>query len=168
MCKFSEKKKWNLLYRASDNGFESQIYHSKCDNVPETLVVVQVKTPNKNYIFGGFNKVCRTSNETYVEDEDAFIFSLENDQNERIVIPVIGELKKYAIYDAIDCGPVFGAGPDFLIANDAHIVKSRSNLGFTYKHPKFAYESTESKTFLAGNDEFKVTDYEVFQFSKNL
>ena len=40
---------------------------------------------------------------------------------------------------------------------------SFSNLGFTYKHPQYAYGSNEAQSFLTGSNEFKLSKIEVYQ-----
>jgi hypothetical protein len=51
LCEFQNTLKWNLIYRASQDGFEAANFHSKCDNKPNTLVII--KSENGN-IFGGY------------------------------------------------------------------------------------------------------------------
>ncbi len=51
LCEFQNTQKWNLIYRASQDGFEAANFHSKCDNKPNTLVII--KSENGN-IFGGY------------------------------------------------------------------------------------------------------------------
>ena len=48
--------KWLLLFRASRDGFESETFHSKCDNLGPTVTVVK----SGNSIFGGFTDVSWT------------------------------------------------------------------------------------------------------------
>ena len=58
---------------------------------------------------------------------------------------------------------LFGGGNDFRIESDSNInKKSRSKLGFNYKHPIYLYQSKEAQTFLAGAYNFAVDNIEVF------
>ena len=50
------KGKWRLLFRASQDGFESETFHSKCDNLGPTVTIVK----SGNNIFGGFTDVSWT------------------------------------------------------------------------------------------------------------
>ena len=43
---------WRLLFRASRDGFETQTFHSKCDNKGPTITVVK----SGRNIFGGFTE----------------------------------------------------------------------------------------------------------------
>ena len=48
--------KWRLLFRASRDGFESETFHSKCDDLGPTITIVK----SGNNIFGGFTDVSWT------------------------------------------------------------------------------------------------------------
>lgn len=48
--------KWRLLFRASRDGFESETFHSNCDNLGPTVTIVK----SGNNIFGGFTDVSWT------------------------------------------------------------------------------------------------------------
>lgn len=50
------KGKWRLVFRASRDGFESETFHSKCDNLGPTVTIVK----SGNFIFGGFTDVSWT------------------------------------------------------------------------------------------------------------
>jgi len=52
---------YELLYSGSRDGFESSIFHKKCDNKTPTLVVIKAHTGK---IFGGF------TNLTWNHDDD--------------------------------------------------------------------------------------------------
>jgi hypothetical protein len=43
-----------LLYRGSEDGFTSQMFHQKCDDQGSTLVIVKSK---EGFVFGGFTSV---------------------------------------------------------------------------------------------------------------
>jgi hypothetical protein len=51
LCEFTQCQKWNLIYRATQDGFEADNFHSKCDDKPNTLIIV--KSVNGN-IFGTY------------------------------------------------------------------------------------------------------------------
>ena len=68
--------------------------------------------------------------------------------------------------DGICCnnanGPSFGGGCDLYISENANInTDSASNLGITYQCPP-----GQQSTFLTGDKNFTVTDYEVFGLHK--
>ena len=64
-----------------------------------------------------------------------------------------------AMFHSSSYGPIFGGGHDFWIVSDANNnSNSKSNLGHTYELPP-----GQTKTFLVGSRNFKVSEIEVFQ-----
>jgi hypothetical protein len=64
-----------LLYRASQHGWSPQDFHALCDNKGHTLTVLKSR-PGK--IFGGYTtKDWQSSQGVYVDDEKAFLFSID-------------------------------------------------------------------------------------------
>ena len=53
LCKFKSHLKCVLIYRASQNGFEASDFHSRCDNIPKTVTIIQSYS---GYVFGGYAK----------------------------------------------------------------------------------------------------------------
>jgi hypothetical protein len=75
LCDIQTTKKWNLIYRASKDGFGAKDFHSKCDKQPNTLIII--KSENGN-IFGGYTEQDWTPNNYLKTDKNSFIFSLIN------------------------------------------------------------------------------------------
>jgi hypothetical protein len=48
LCEFGLKDKFKLLYRASETGFHSSQFHSKCDGKPNTLSILKAN----GFVFG--------------------------------------------------------------------------------------------------------------------
>jgi hypothetical protein len=171
LCEFPIDQKWNLIYRASQDGYEAAKFHSKCDNKPNTLIII--KSTNDN-VFGGYTEQtwndggCHIMNSPrrnfdpniYKSDPNSFIFSLTNKLNKPIKIKWS---KNNGIYCNSNYGPVFGGGCDLYIADKSNInTRSSSNLGHSYIHPDYACESNEAKSFLAGSFNFQVSEIEVY------
>src|SRR5581483_5944978 len=53
--KFKNSYKFNLLFRASRDGFCSSKFHETCDNQSRTVTIVKVKDSNE--ILGGYNPI---------------------------------------------------------------------------------------------------------------
>ena len=71
---------FTLLYRASRDGFEADMFHELCDEKGPTLSIIEAEN---GYKFGGFTRLTWEGNpEEYVfykiNDDSAFIFSLTN------------------------------------------------------------------------------------------
>jgi hypothetical protein len=67
-----------LIYRASRDGFAASSFHSKCDNIANTVTVIRTTS---NSVFGGFTSAKWTSNWEWSYDANAFIFSLRRSGN---------------------------------------------------------------------------------------
>lgn len=63
-----------LLYRASRDGDSSSNFHSKCDNIRDTLTLVKT---NNGLRFGGYTNEIWNGVNSYKGDDKAFCFSLE-------------------------------------------------------------------------------------------
>lgn len=53
LCEFTQTSDWELIYRASRDGFSADDFHFKCDNVIKTLTLIQTQ---ENFIFGGYTE----------------------------------------------------------------------------------------------------------------
>ena len=164
LSEFSLKEKWILIYRGSRDGFGARDFHSKCDDKFPTLTLLKAK--QSSFIFGGYTSV--TWNVTsffdirrqHKSDRNAFIFSLTNgDYNQY-------KMKTKNPSRSIKCSPRFGpifGDDDIRVADNANKSESGSNLGFTFKHPIYARETNEAKSFLAGSNYFLLDEIEVYQ-----
>jgi hypothetical protein len=154
-------KTWNLLYQASRDGFNSSIFHSKCDGVLGTLTVVK---STYNNIFGGYTEADWSYQYWYYQfknDTNAFLFSLVNSYNTSVKMNVIQPQYAICTYN----GPTFGGGFDLYVALDNSY--GYSNLGSSYELPSFlamyGAHSYQSQSFLAGS--FQLVEVEVYAIS---
>jgi hypothetical protein len=161
VCEFSSSTsdKWQLLYRASDHGYEARDFHAKCDDKINTLTIIKT---TDGYIFGGFTVRTWESEEEYKLDWQAFIFSLRNGFNKPIKLKIHKPFEKAAIVCSSLFGPAFGS--DIFISNNSKSEESNClNFGDSYPHPRFECGSHEASSFLAGSPYFLVDDIEVYQ-----
>ena len=73
LCQFHPNQEWNLIYRATQDGFGASQFHEKCDNKPKTLVIIK---STKGYVFGGYTSVAWNRTSGWNRDPKAYIFSL--------------------------------------------------------------------------------------------
>ena len=96
--KIKEIKK---IFQATIDGDTPSDFHSKCDNISNTLILVKSAG---NRRFGGFTTIPWSSEEKGkgLEDKNAFLFSIDKQR--------IYSLKdnKKAVYHHKDSGPIFG------------------------------------------------------------
>lgn len=77
------KQKFKLLYRGSRDGYGAADFHSKCDERPNTITIIET---TKGFIFGGYTQASWSStNKGYKFDSRAFLFSLVNPFKKRLL-----------------------------------------------------------------------------------
>ena len=89
---------YSLLFRATEDGDSAKIFHDKCDNALNTLIVIRT---NDGKRFGGYTTQSWEGNNIYKKDEEAFVFSL----NRNKIYPV--NENKNAIWCFRNWGPIF-------------------------------------------------------------
>ena len=149
--KIKEIKK---LYQATIDDGDPINFHLKCDNIPNTLILIKSED---NRRFGGFTPIpWKSEGDYWIKDPEnkTFIFSLDNKK-----IYYLKSIKDYAIYHNKDSGPCFGRGRD--IAIDRNPLKENtlytSQSSYDYKG-----DSNALSEFNYPN-RGKVLEYEVFQ-----
>ena len=141
-------KNFNLLFRASRDGYSTSNFHSKCDGRGNTLIIV--KTTNRRR-FGGFTDLQWDQSGSYKTGSNPFIFSLDEKE---IYYSKNGS---NSIYCNSSYGPTFGGGHDFYICGGCNSSNS------SYENMNNSYENNGKKYPLTGSNNFLVADYEVYQ-----
>lgn len=151
-----ERKKVQLLYRGSRDGFKADDFHRHCDDKANTITIIKSADGN---IFGGYTQAKWSSNTMWCNDSNAYLFSLVNPMNQ----PFVSKIRNpsNAIYCSPSFGPVFGAGHDIHIADSANVsISSFESELNSYECPfdleKYDYLFNDSEKFL-------VKEIEVFQ-----
>lgn len=156
ICEFEPKKRWKLVYRASQHGFSSKNFHLKCDDVNNTLVIISTES---ECIFGGYTTQ-NWSGHGYKSDSQAFLFSF----NKRLKFPIKQE--QYAIYAYPSYGPCFGGGREICVYDQSNINSlSYSNFPYSYQAPE---NIKHTDFFLAGASNFICKEIEVFSINKDI
>ena len=107
----------------------------------------------KGYRCGGFTSKSWSSCGGYVEDSNAFLFSLEFKEK----YPSYDG--KNAIYDVYNYGPTFGNGYDLYIADGCHGNNS------SYCNFPYAFCGTRARALSGGAYNFRVDELEVYQIN---
>jgi len=150
-----EVKELKKLYQATIDGDGAINFHSRCDNIPNTLVLIKSAG---NRRFGGFTSVQWTSSTSgeYKDDPNAFLFSLDKQK--------IYSYKKNgkAIYCYKDHGPRFGGGCDIWIGQhgiqEKHLYTNESSSSCSYN-----YNGDNNTLSESGGSCIYAAEYEVFQ-----
>jgi hypothetical protein len=77
-----KKKNWQLIFKASRDGFDVGSFHRICDYIGETVVVIQSKS---GHIFGGYNPENWTSTNSYTSNDKTFLFKLADDKGKNFL-----------------------------------------------------------------------------------
>ena len=142
------------IYKASCNGDNINSFHSNCDGIKNTLILIISDDKRK---FGGFTRVEWDKSNKYKSDENAFLFSLDNYE----VYPILDKYKE----KAINCrenfyAPIFGN--DLFIFDgffSSRLNKAQENY-FDYSRSKINEEYK-----LTGDKYFTVTEMEVYKIN---
>ena len=71
LCEFGIKDKFKLLYKASQDGFRSYDFHSRCDGKANTLTIL--KASESEFIFGGFTSATSDSSDQQIRPKCFFV-----------------------------------------------------------------------------------------------
>ncbi len=150
-----------LLYRATRDGFTSQAFHSKCDGKGKTITIIK---SNLDYVFGGYASSVWNSSTSYINDPNAFIFSLRRagvSCKEKFTV----KSTEHALCGNSSYGPIFGGGNDICICNQSNTNSGNScNFGHSYNLPDGYTYGGNARDFLAGNyNQWKTIEIEVYQ-----
>jgi hypothetical protein len=126
---FSPNQNFTLVYQASKDGFSSSDFHRKSNGIKNTLVLVKT---TKKFIFGGYTSQDWSGNQTFKQDNQAFLFSLVNAYGKPARLNIT--YPSHAILAVPSFGPSFGSGIDLFIADKSNEnMYSSSYLGISKK-----------------------------------
>ncbi len=156
----TKSSKMNLLFRATRDRFSSQAFHSKCDGKGNTITIIK---SNLDYVFGGFASSAWHSSGEWIDDPNAFLFSLRRagvSFKDKFTV----KKAQYALIGYSGYGPIFG-GYDIYIYNQSNTnMGSYSNFGHSYNLPNGYTFGGNAREFLAGNyNQWTTTEIEVYQ-----
>ena len=143
---------YNLLYRKSRDSDNVSIFHSKCDKIRGTLLIIQT---SKGYKIGGYTNESWEGNNISKKDNTAFIFNLNYNK--------IYDIKKdaEAIYCSPNFGPIFSGvnAPSLLINDNYNIKGGESTTAKNYNYNGF----TDDYELSGGEKIFKIKELEVWK-----
>ncbi|CDW74707.1 UNKNOWN [Stylonychia lemnae] len=146
--------KFELIYKGTRDGFKSRDFHYHCDGQGRQVSFILSEQGN---VFGGYLSN-QKSKGGFQQDQDAFLFSLTY-QTKHISIN-----DQYAGFYDINYGWTQGGGHDLYISSDCNInADSTSNLYITYEWVHGYHNSHVMKSYLAGAEQFKVLEIEVYK-----
>ena len=147
-------KELKKLYQAKIDGDCAINFHSKCDNIPNTLVLIKSAG---NRRFGGFTTQTWDSSGKWKDDKNAFLFSLDKQR--------IYSYKNNgkAIYCSKDYGPTFGCGNNIYLGNNP-IQQKQLYTYESYSGSSYNFNGDNNALSESGNGScIYAAEYEVFQ-----
>lgn len=143
-------KSYELLFRASHDGYDSKDFHRICNGKKNTLILILTDSGRR---FGGFTDLEWDQNNTYKKGGNSFIFSLDNNE--------IYYKKEDDVYEI---GGFSSYGPDFY---DFHLgvkcnVGNNEESNFFMSFDAFRSRYFNNDFLLTEKREFLVKDYEVY------
>ena len=182
-----EIKEIKKIFQATIDGDLAINFHSKCDDIPNTLVIIK-STGNRR--FGGFTSSPWESpnNSSYSvrDDKNAFLFSIDK----QAIYPYNGNNQTYyeknqkiTKYSSMSCksfGPVFGIGyyysdgfkcnfsdekADIFICSNC-IHEKNSYTYESWSHSSYDFKKDKDKNALSEDgkkSKIYISEYEVFQ-----
>ena len=138
--------KFNLVYKAFDSGDKAKIFHEKCDKLNMSLVLIET---DQDIRFGGFTTKNWQGNCVKKIDNDAFVFSLDNN----------------SIFDVIENEPAIGCYPKFgpvFFGCQIRIYDDFFTKGGTTCHRGLNYKTKKDYELNNGQQKYLVKDIEVY------
>ena len=112
-----------LLYKASNNGWNVNIFHQLCDNKGPTITIAKLQNGG---IIGAYSPISWGLNSGYIYNMETFLF--DNNTKYTTAQSAWGP-GQYAIYQGSNYGPTFGGGFDFSVNQS-----TLTNNAFTYSN----------------------------------
>lgn len=151
----SQNLTFKLLYKATRDGDSEDEFHSKCDNINNTLVIIKTK---ENNIIGGFTTTLWNCINGYNYDDYAFLFSTCNNK--------IYNIKSNRVY-ATGCYKgsclLFGIANDYL--KELYLSNKFLSNYNSYTYNGGTYFDKNDPPFILNNGKrnFLVKECEIYQ-----
>ena len=103
------ERNFRLLYSPTSDKNKKEDFHLNCDNKGSTIVLVETTNGRR---FGGFTSLSWKSNDAWVNDPCACIFSFDNHKKYKLLLP------QYSYYGGPGYGPHFGCNDQLGLYNN--------------------------------------------------
>jgi hypothetical protein len=163
LVELTKTSKGNLLYRATRDGFTGKAFHSKCDGKGNTITIIK---NDLNYVFGGYASSAWNSSGNYINDPNAFLFSLRRagvSYKDKCTV----KIPEYALLGETVYGPTFGESDKYICNQSNTTIGSWTKFSHTYNLPDGYTWNGSANDFLGGNfDKWTTTEIEVYQIQE--
>ena len=115
------ERQFRLLYSPTFEANKKEDFHKNCDNKGSTIILVETTNGRR---FGAFASLSWKSNNQWVNDPFACIFSFDNHKKYKVLIP------ECAYYGGPGYGPHFGGNDQLGFYNNGKDGKDVNSMGF--------------------------------------
>ena len=153
---------FELIFRATRDGDSSKNFYSKCENNSPTITIIKI---DNGRIIGGYTTIpWKLENNSYISDENAFIFSIDSKEKYNLKEKLKG---KYAIYHSTNnlycccfgyCGDDLAVGDGFLQRNNSYCC-GNGDTYYSFETDNYKMLGEETK----GQIYFKIVELEVYK-----
>ena len=146
---------FELIYRASRDGWDASNFHKKCDGKMRTIHLIHTETDN---IFGGYSSKVWQNGGGWQSDENAFLFLIKssNKKYKPDIFNINLQYTSYALYHASTVMCRFGGGADLFISSNCNQYKNSYTEQDCFDMPTTNYLNGDIEQY------FKVKQYEIF------
>ena len=154
-----ENQRWQVIYRASRDGYTAEAFHRICDGCFPTMTVIR---STNNCVFGGFTSVPWSSTTGAKADALAFLFTLRNPHGIKpSKCPIRERAIQFAVSHSRKNGPIFGSAQYAGI--DLSLQSPFNAFGNRICFPSSYLDTTEmSRLIFTSSDWFACDDIEIF------
>ena len=154
-------KNYELLFKASRDGYKSYDFHQKCDGHNYTLTFILTKEGRR---FGGFTDLSWDGTSFEKKGGNSFTFSLDKQEIYYKIDDDVDEIRTFSLY-----GPDFR---EFRLEDNCNIKENNESdyhVSYDIKennnyYKRYSYYNSDYEEFrFAGNKTFLVEDYEVYK-----
>jgi hypothetical protein len=149
-------QKWTLCYRGTQDGFNSNTFHNKCDSKSQTLVVLRETNGN---VFGGFNSSTWAGGGSYYSPGGTWLYTFKNNYKANWGGQCAGQ--SYGTYNHPSYGPTWGGGHDLHV--DSSMKSGYTYFGYSYSCPVGSCGTGACQSYLASQySGWQLNEVEVF------
>ncbi|CAF3337574.1 unnamed protein product [Rotaria socialis] len=158
------KQKWDLIYKATTDGFRAEDFHRCSDNKGPTMTIIQ--TQNHGYLCGGYAEISWDCDNMYNTDPAAFLFTLKNPHDIQPTKFFQNPNEKNSVAHSKAHGPYFGG----VIKDKTHFIdicistNANKNADSTCSFPSTYIDTTgKGEMLFTGTKNFIVGEIEVYK-----
>ncbi len=158
------EQKWELIYKATRDGFHEKDFHRCCDSKGPTMTIIQSK--NDNYLFGGYAEISWSCDGKYKDDPAAFLFTLTNPHGIQPTKFFRNSNEQNSVGHSEIHGPYFGG----VVKDKQHFVdilistNANENQDSSCSFPSSYIDTTgKGKMLFTGTKNFMVKEVEVYK-----